>query len=94
MQDLPEKQWSFVSHLQTNKAKLGARFATGLQAPDSLHLAEALERRLQAEVRGLDVCLCRSAPWPKPLNTACLPTRLPPFCARCPLSLRCACADC
>lgn len=55
MQDLTDLHWSVIGHLQTNKAKLVARFASEFQALDSLRLAEALERRLQAEGRGLDV---------------------------------------
>lgn len=54
-QDLPDLQWSVIGHLQTNKAKLVARFASEFQALDSLRVAEALERRLQAEGRALDV---------------------------------------
>jgi len=53
--DLTDLHWSVIGHLQTNKAKLVARFATEFQALDSLRVAEALERRLQAEGRGLDV---------------------------------------
>ncbi|PJK14297.1 YggS family pyridoxal phosphate-dependent enzyme [Lysobacteraceae bacterium NML07-0707] len=55
MQDLDDLRWSVIGHLQTNKAKLVARFATEFQALDSLRVAEALERRLQMEGRGLDV---------------------------------------
>ncbi|MGY1426023.1 YggS family pyridoxal phosphate-dependent enzyme [Lysobacter sp. A289] len=55
MADLTDLQWSVIGHLQTNKAKLVARFATEFQALDSLRLAEALDRRLQAEGRRLDV---------------------------------------
>ena len=55
MQDLRDLQWSVIGHLQTNKARLVARFATEFQALDSLRLAEALDRRLQAEGRSLDV---------------------------------------
>ncbi|HBP31533.1 MAG TPA: YggS family pyridoxal phosphate-dependent enzyme [Advenella kashmirensis] len=55
MADLTDLHWSVIGHLQTNKAKLVARFATEFQALDSLRVAEALERRLQAEGRGLDV---------------------------------------
>lgn len=55
LQDLSDLQWSVIGHLQTNKAKLVARFATEFQALDSLRVAEALERRLQAEGRALDV---------------------------------------
>lgn len=54
-QDLHDLQWSVIGHLQTNKAKLVARFASEFQALDSLRVAEALERRLQAEGRALDV---------------------------------------
>ena len=53
--DLPELRWSVIGHLQTNKAKLVARFATEFQALDSLRVAEALDRRLQVEGRSLDV---------------------------------------
>src|SRR3989344_4156152 len=48
-------RWSVIGHLQTNKARLVARFASEFQALDSLRVAEALERRLQAEGRALDV---------------------------------------
>jgi len=53
--DLSDLQWSVIGHLQTNKAKLVARFASEFQALDSLRVAEALERRLQVEGRALDV---------------------------------------
>lgn len=55
MADLQDLQWSVIGHLQTNKAKLVARFASEFQALDSLRVAEALDRRLQAEGRELDV---------------------------------------
>ncbi len=55
MQDLGDLNWSVIGHLQTNKAKLVARFAAEFQALDSLRVAEALERRLQIEGRALDV---------------------------------------
>ncbi len=48
-------QWSVIGHLQTNKAKDVAAFASEFQALDSLRVAEALDRRLQALGRGLDV---------------------------------------
>ena len=47
--------WSVIGHLQTNKAKDVAAFATEFQALDSLRVAEALDRRLQAAGRSLDV---------------------------------------
>ncbi|NMG48226.1 YggS family pyridoxal phosphate-dependent enzyme [Azoarcus communis] len=55
MQDLGELQWSIVGHMQTNKAGRVARFATEFQALDSLRVAAALDRHLQAWGRGLDV---------------------------------------
>lgn len=48
-------EWSVIGHLQTNKAKLVAEFASEFQALDSTRLAEALDRRLQAAGRSLDV---------------------------------------
>ena len=47
--------WSVIGHLQTNKAKNVAAFADEFQALDSPRLAGALDRRLQAAGRGLDV---------------------------------------
>lgn len=55
MADLADLRWSVIGHLQTNKARQVARFASEFQALDSLRAATALERRLQAEGRGLDV---------------------------------------
>jgi len=47
--------WSVIGHLQTNKARDVAAFAAEFQALDSLRIAEALDRRLQAAGRSLDV---------------------------------------
>ncbi len=55
MADLADLRWCAIGHLQTNKARLVARFAHEFHALDRLRVAEALERRLQAEGRGLDV---------------------------------------
>jgi hypothetical protein len=55
MADLPGLGWSVIGHLQTNKAGVVARFASEFQALDSLRVAAALDRRLQAEGRALDV---------------------------------------
>jgi len=55
MQDLPDLRWSVIGHLQTNKAKVVARFASEFQALDSLRVAETLNRHLEAEGRTLDV---------------------------------------
>jgi len=55
MQDLQDLQWSVIGHLQTNKAKIVARFASEFQALDSLRVADALNKHLVAEGRTLDV---------------------------------------
>lgn len=55
LSDLPDLRWAVIGHLQTNKTKLVAEFASEFQALDSLRVAEALDRRLQAEGRALDV---------------------------------------
>ena len=55
MSDLQDLKWAVIGHLQTNKAKVVARFAAEFQALDSLRVAEALDRRLQDEGRALDV---------------------------------------
>lgn len=48
-------RWSVIGHLQTNKARDVARFASEFQALDSLRVAEALDQRLAMEDRVLDV---------------------------------------
>lgn len=48
-------RWSIIGHLQTNKVKYLVRFASEFHALDSIRLAEALDRRLAAEGRDLDV---------------------------------------
>lgn len=53
--DLPDLRWSIIGHLQSNKAKYVARFASEFHALDRLSLAETLDRRLQQEGRALDV---------------------------------------
>ena len=55
LSDLPGLSWSVIGHLQTNKVKDVVAFADEFQALDSVRLAEALDRRLQAAGRGLDV---------------------------------------
>ena len=55
MDDLADIRWAVIGHLQTNKAKLVARFASEFHALDSLRAAQALDRHLQALGRGLDV---------------------------------------
>ncbi|MCW4464705.1 YggS family pyridoxal phosphate-dependent enzyme [Glutamicibacter sp. MNS18] len=53
--DIPGLKFSVIGHLQTNKAKYVARFAHEFQALDNLRQATALQRRLEAEDRTLDV---------------------------------------
>ena len=48
-------EWSIIGHLQTNKAKYIAKFASEFQALDSLKVAAELDKRLQAEGRSMDV---------------------------------------
>ena len=48
-------RWSVIGHLQTNKARDVARFASEFQALDSLRVAQALDQRLELEQRQLDV---------------------------------------
>lgn len=48
-------EWTVIGHLQTNKAKFVAEFASEFQALGSIRVAEALDRRLQASGRSLDV---------------------------------------
>ncbi|KAB1949239.1 YggS family pyridoxal phosphate-dependent enzyme [Brevibacterium linens] len=47
--------WAVIGHLQSNKAKFVAQFASEFQALDRLKVARALDRRLEAEGRSLDV---------------------------------------
>lgn len=55
MADLTDARWAVIGHLQTNKAKFVARFAAEFHALDRLKLAKALDARLQAQGRSLDV---------------------------------------
>ena len=54
---LPDSQidWVVIGHLQTNKAKDVAQFASEVQSLDRIELAEALQRRLDSLGRTLDV---------------------------------------
>jgi len=53
--DRPDLAWAIIGHLQTNKAKLVATFASEFHALDSIKVAEALDRRLHDSGRSLDV---------------------------------------
>ncbi|NEN74851.1 YggS family pyridoxal phosphate-dependent enzyme [Pelistega sp. NLN82] len=49
--------WVIIGHLQTNKAKEVARYASEIQSLDRLDLAIALDKRLQQEGRVLDALI-------------------------------------
>ncbi len=55
LEDLTDLEWSVIGHLQTNKARYVARFASEFHALDSLRLAQVLNQRLDIEDRHLDV---------------------------------------
>lgn len=55
LEDLSDLEWSVIGHLQTNKARYVARFASEFHALDSLRLARTLNQRLHIEERYLDV---------------------------------------
>src|SRR5262249_16201898 len=49
--DLPEIEWHFIGHLQTNKAKIVARAAHVVHTVDSAVLARELAKRVRAAGR-------------------------------------------
>ncbi|MFT0212615.1 YggS family pyridoxal phosphate-dependent enzyme [Pseudomonas sp. F1_0610] len=53
--DLADLKWSVIGHLQSNKAKYVARFASEFQALDKLNVAQQLEKYLSNYQRRLDV---------------------------------------
>jgi pyridoxal phosphate enzyme (YggS family) len=53
--ELPDVRWVAIGHLQTNKARIVAEHAAEFQALDSVRLTAALQRRLTAAGRTLDV---------------------------------------
>lgn len=53
--DAADLRWAVIGHLQGNKVRQALEFAAELHTLDSLKLAEALDRRLQEQGRGLDV---------------------------------------
>jgi pyridoxal phosphate enzyme (YggS family) len=53
--DRADVGWAMIGHLQSNKARQVARFATEFHALDSLKIAQALHRALADEGRTLDV---------------------------------------
>ncbi|KRE88406.1 YggS family pyridoxal phosphate enzyme [Frateuria sp. Soil773] len=73
--------WVLIGHLQTNKAKDVARLASEVQSLDRLELAEALQRRLQAEERAIDV-LVQVKTSPEESKHGLPPGELMPFLER------------
>ena len=53
--DVADLRWAVIGHLQTNKAKVVAGFASEFHALDSIRIADALDKRLQDAGRSLDV---------------------------------------
>jgi len=53
--DLPEIQWHFIGHLQTNKAKMIARAADVVHSVDSAVLARELGKRALSAERGAPI---------------------------------------
>lgn len=53
--EVTDLEWAVIGHLQTNKARVVARFASEFQALDSLRVAQELDKRLQSQGRQLDV---------------------------------------
>lgn len=47
--DLPDIEWHFIGHLQTNKAKLAAKYASVVHTVDSVALARELGKRAAKE---------------------------------------------
>ena len=55
--DVPEAEWHFIGHLQTNKVRQALEFATMIHSVDRPSLVEALDARLREQGRRLDVLL-------------------------------------
>ena len=90
MQDLTDLKWSVIGHLQTNKAKVVARFAAEFQALDSLRVAEAWTSGCRPR-GGRWMCLYRSTPRASPASSDCHPRMCRPSCRRCLASRRYGC---
>ncbi|MEI6836659.1 MAG: YggS family pyridoxal phosphate-dependent enzyme [Alcaligenaceae bacterium] len=76
-------KWVVIGHLQTNKVKEVARYASELQSLDRIDLAEALERRLQLEGRAIDV-LVQVKTSTEETKSGLEPTELIPFLKQMP----------
>lgn len=71
-------QWVVIGHVQTNKAKEVAKYASELQSLDRLALAQALAPRLEALGRTLDV-LVQVKTSPEDTKSGIEPEALVPF---------------
>jgi len=76
-----EPEWVLIGHLQTNKAKDAARLVHEVQSLDRWSLAEALDARLQAEGRTIDV-LVQVKTSPEPSKFGLEPAELAAFLER------------
>ncbi|NYT68478.1 YggS family pyridoxal phosphate-dependent enzyme [Pusillimonas noertemannii] len=74
-------EWVLIGHLQTNKAKDAARLVHEVQSLDRWSLAEALDGRLQAEGRTIDV-LVQVKTSPEPSKFGLEPAELAGFLER------------
>jgi pyridoxal phosphate enzyme (YggS family) len=52
LKDLVELEWHFIGHLQTNKAKIAAKYADMVHTLDSAAVARELGKRMAVEGRG------------------------------------------
>lgn len=57
LQDLPDIQWHFIGHLQSNKALKVVQNFDWIQSVDTLALAQRIDRLAQAEGKTIQVCL-------------------------------------
>jgi PLP dependent protein len=57
LQDLPDIQWHFIGHLQSNKALKVVQHFDWIQSVDTLALAERIDRLAQAEGKTIHACL-------------------------------------
>jgi pyridoxal phosphate enzyme (YggS family) len=71
-------EWVVIGHLQTNKAKVVAAYASEVQSLDRLDLAVALDKALQARGRGIDV-LVQVKTSPEETKSGLAPDDLLPF---------------
>ncbi|HLR13330.1 MAG TPA: YggS family pyridoxal phosphate-dependent enzyme [Burkholderiaceae bacterium] len=70
--------WVMIGHLQSNKARDVARYASEIQSLDRLSLARRLENRLQTEGRGIDA-LVQVKTSTEPTKYGLDPAELPDF---------------